>query len=171
MNPYSTHIHLLRFLMDNFDIKSVVELGIGHYSTPLFRSYLNVTVVSMDSDINWARKFESTNNKHKVGAAPLLGFADTVDWFDLVFVDGNPANERATCVQKLLTKCKILVAHDTEPPGEWKYHYGKIELPKDYVRIDDTSQTPWTSVYTADIEIIFKVKKFLNKQGVNKNES
>lgn len=162
MVSYSTHLRLLKFLMDNFDINSVVELGMGDHSTSFFRSYSGVNVVSVDSDINWVNKFKA-NDMHEVSAGSLLNFASSIDRFDLAFVDGNPANERAACVQKLLTKCRVVVAHDTEPKSEWSYGYNKIELPEGYIRIDDTKEIPWTSVYTADAEIITKVKKFLNE--------
>jgi hypothetical protein len=159
MDQYSTHTELLKFLMDNLAIETVLELGMGHFSTPLFRSYPGVSLVSLDSDINWVNQFSPGPN-HTVGAYPLLGFARNVTWFDLAFVDGNPASERAACVQELLLKTRLVVAHDTGPEDNWNYHYDEIVLPEGFVRLDYTKKSPWTSVFTADAEVIAKVQEF-----------
>lgn len=157
---YETHIPVLEFIMDNFDIQSVLELGMGRSSTNFFKKFTDISIVSVDSSQTYAKILESTEN-HKVVVSPLLQYVmQREDQYDLAFVDGNPANERWLCVKELFNKAGIIVAHDTAPKDDWNYHYSKIELPENFVRIDYKKDYPWTSVYTARDDAKEKILRF-----------
>lgn len=173
MDPYSTHMPLLQWLIQHLSIGSVLELGVGNHSTALFRERIE-TVVSVESDAKWAEKTAIPG--HDVFVSSLLDFAHRDVVYDLAFVDGNPAEERAACVQALFGKAKVIVAHDTEPEGNDNYHYDTIVLPSGFVRLDHImpppppspvkrTTHPWTSVFTDDAETIRVVQAFLKRNA------
>ncbi len=162
MDPYSSHLPLLRFLFLNLDIKNVLELGIGHHSTGFFRDQGVEELVSVEADGNWGKKMRDDGYPVVIGT--LIDFVHASDTqYDLAFVDGNPASERAACVEGLFEKANIIVAHDTEPESNWNYHYDELILPEGFVRVDYTQTVPWTSVFTKDPEAIAVVRTFVGQ--------
>ena len=106
--------------------QSVLEFGMGLYSTPLFvRSCTRVVSVEMNS-LEW---YDRT--KEEVGAAPHWNphlFMGPVRWmadlpmaepnqrYDMVFVDGHGDSRHAQILYGLAVS-KLIVCHDTQEPS------------------------------------------------------
>jgi hypothetical protein len=109
------------------DAKSVLELGMGRYSTPMFLDReifpFLTRLVSIESDPAWAKP--ATDPRHEVHAypepiEPLLRTFD-LEQFDLIFVDNSDSADRRIATLKYISsrrplKAKVLV-HDWE-----RYH-------------------------------------------------
>jgi predicted O-methyltransferase YrrM len=94
---YSTHLPLLRFLLEEFDVKSVLELGIGDFSTVFFMDVKLDKLVCVESDGGYTRKFSKKAKPHHTFVThQLLPYTEKDFYFDLAFVDGNPAHERGS---------------------------------------------------------------------------
>ena len=134
-DPYSTHQRLLvRGLMETTG--PVLELGCGHYSTPIVQEICrsqNREMTSLDNHPAWVRQFD----------------AKTVRWdrftpdcsYGLVMVDhaDPPHHQRWKQILKLLPWCDTFVAHDTEDPL-----YGYHELRNMFHATQGISDPPIT---------------------------
>lgn len=155
MHGYDSHEPLLRHLVEDLGLKTVLELGSGKHSTPMFVS-LGVSLTTVEPSQEWANKVSRSNPGLPIHVTSALQFVkESSDYFDMAFVDSNPANERAACVQELLGKVRMVVAHDTEPESEWNYGYSALRLPEGFVRLDYVIENgPWTSVFTNDSAVM-----------------
>lgn len=125
MDPYSTHVPILKELAKTHTIRSVVEFGCGNYSTKLFldREFFPHVeeVLSLESDAEWARNLEGIVGDGRLtmkvdSEENLLGVLDSLapKRFDLALVDGASWEYRKP---SFLVACKhadIIVVHDTE---------------------------------------------------------
>lgn len=151
---YSSHLPVLNLLFKKFKISKVLEFGIGNYSTNLFKERLKNyydLLISIDNDKKWAEKF--LNNKPINHHIILLEgeksyMVDALGSFDLIFVDGHPAESRIDFINNNLYKTNILVFHDSQhrklkvkeiivPEGYTRFDYDKIKHPE--VEIPETS--------------------------------
>ena len=137
-DPYSTHQRLLvRGLMETTG--PVLELGCGHYSTPIVQEICrsqNREVTSLDNHPAWVMQFG----------------AKTVRWdrfcpvslYGLTFVDhaDPPHHQRWKQILKLLPWCDTFVVHDAEDRL-----YGYHELRNMFDVVQDTT-TPLTELWT-----------------------
>lgn len=148
-STFATHIPLLRFVGEN--IKTVLELGAGQFSTPLFLDknyYPKVEkVLTIESDHIWADKMKNNDSRHNmiVIPEPIESFLSTLNFndFDLIFVDNSAYRERRCETLKYVsenTKRSLVVAHDFEMPM-----YREAASKFDYSIIDDRHET-WTAL-------------------------
>jgi hypothetical protein len=99
---------------------AVLELGCGDFSTALLHELcVDRLLASLDADKAWVEKFVYLANKHHVISHVTswenLGAYDM--FWDIVLVDQAPGEFRRTSIEKLANKAKIIIAHDTETPG------------------------------------------------------
>lgn len=155
---WGSHLHLLKKLFAQDEIKSVIEFGGGNFSTPFFVDNCD-RVLSVEHDSKWAEMM-----KEKYGQR---GNLEVVDWkyndrnpyapdevgfnvgffrtdiyldkyppekFDLMFIDG-PHETRAPCFNKAAKwaddiRPRHFVLHDAE---SWdNYRYDTLEIPEGY---------------------------------------
>ncbi len=122
----------------------VLELGIGHYSTPVLH-YLckRRLLVSVDNSSKWMddfRKFETERHKILLGENSLNDYSDV--FWDVIFVDQSPANSRIESLRKYAMKSKYIVVHDTDRPV---YRYDQV-WPLFKYKVDFKTYLPWTTV-------------------------
>jgi hypothetical protein len=90
----------------------VLELGSGPGSTPYLRQYCKfngLNLISYDFSEEWASKMNVTHVTNW----------DNIPWrleYGVVLVDESPGEHRKESLKKLI-HCKIVVIHDSEPPG------------------------------------------------------
>lgn len=123
-DPYATHVPVLIGIAKTTEIKRVLELGSGPYSTSLFldRSVFPhlEQLVSHEDDVEWKSVV-----LEEVGADPRLDFRmvpavnasvpDDLSGFDLIFVDDSrEIPERARTIASVLAKrpSGLVVIHD-----------------------------------------------------------
>ena len=114
MDPYSTHLEALvtAALMNNED---VLELGCGHYSTPVLDSICktqNRKLFIVASNQEWLNKFK------EYGEHELIN-----DWnnyifdkkYGMVFLDNEQVtSQRLMLIPKIMNITNILVVHDAD---------------------------------------------------------
>ena len=146
-SPFATHVPILRAVGKG--IKTVLELGAGEFSTPLFldKTYYPdlVQLVTIEQNTEWVRSSE--DDRHRIVIVPepiepFLGFLD-LDSFDLIFVDNSMVRERRCETIKYVASHvmhSLVIAHDYEYP-----HYRESAKEFDNAIVDDR-QCPWTAI-------------------------
>lgn len=131
-NNTQSHVPLLKKLIETFEINSVLEYGIGLFSTPIFlESCKRVVSIEMNSGYDGMSEYTETwydkvvrevgeklNWEHFniPGELPAVYFAMgmfTHENFDLVFADGHGIT-RADQANSARGVARFIVGHDTE---------------------------------------------------------
>jgi hypothetical protein len=119
---YGSHIPFLEFIFKKFEVCSIIEFGLGNYSTPFFlvncckvisiemqeESWFNNILNKLGKNENWHPYLSLGPDawKHDI---PL----DTAN-ADFVFVDGH-LESRTDCVNRMFAaNVPLIAAHDTE---------------------------------------------------------
>jgi hypothetical protein len=108
----------------------VLELGMGHGSTPILHEFCKDTnrlLCSWDSDPAWVSKFTSFESPlHKVLCCdgnwdnPQIDLPPSGKW-SVVLIDHAPGERRKVDIERLAHKAEIIIAHDTEPDADGGY--------------------------------------------------
>jgi hypothetical protein len=139
MDPYGTHFQALAAAI-TISSGDVLELGCGHYSTPLLHELCRYRkLISYETDPEWLKPFLylSCSWHTFVSQIPL-------DKWSVVFVDNAPAERRIPDILSLRERTRLFVVHDTESSV---YDYNKIS-PKFQYRLDFTTYIPWTTIFS-----------------------
>tara|TARA_R110002110_G_scaffold96358_4_gene248299 strand:- start:452 stop:946 length:495 start_codon:yes stop_codon:yes gene_type:complete len=161
MDPYSTHLPILKNIIDNTDIKSVFEFGSGLHSTQLFAENCD-DVITCDIDEEWyntiSDKFKDYKNvspilhkDHEWGSKTPESIAYLKQLnrrFDLIFIDCGDAPTRPHCVNAASKFTDLIIAHDTDAPAVIGYNWHLVELKEpEWRRTDYKDVVPWTTVW------------------------
>ena len=145
---WGSHIPILVKLL-NHTRGSVLELGMGVYSSPLlFWMCVDAgrKLVSYENSEKYFSMVGKNNNPYH--ESHLITDWDSIDiekkW-DIVFIDTDPMDIRAKLAKKVATYAKFVVLHDTQPRDDIFYHYTEI-YPLFRNRYDYTKYMPNTSV-------------------------
>jgi len=109
-------------------IKSVLELGCGHYSTRTFlnrRTFPDLTILdSYETDDSWATALKDVTNDARanihVVPAPMADVIESIDLpaYDLIFVDDSTSEQDRVATIRALSRRKppdsFIVIHDFE---------------------------------------------------------
>lgn|SRR5690606_2082905 len=127
----------------------VVELGAGHGSTPLLRSFCKengMEFFSYDNTREWAEK---------LGAEYVQEWDQSGLWakqYSLCFIDMAPGEYRKKSLVKI--KAEIIVIHDSEPAGwnqsdyQVRPKFSRFKYVKDY-----ESPGAWTTALSNTIDV------------------
>lgn len=151
---WSTHQPLLHTVLEFFEPKFIVELGIGLYSTPIFSNYKSAQLVSIENDKEWIEYISKKLNLeykiifHDIG--PDLDKTSFVkdmtqdqkrkikDYYinfknqymytylspKLLFVD-NYTCCRTIAINTLYSSFDIIIYHDAEGVEWYEYYFDK----------------------------------------------
>jgi len=159
-NTCASHMPIQMELLNNFEIKSVLELGVGYYSTKLFLERCK-NVISIESDSQeWFDKMsdfykEYKNWKHLFlkQLSEIKEILNTHKKFDLIFVDGSEFRAEETNVS--FEFADVIIGHDTQ----WWFR-DRYNVPSNYKQIDfkffpieyghnaGYDERPWTTLFT-----------------------
>lgn len=113
MDPYSTHLPVLRFVGRHFFVGKVLELGMGLYSTPLFldRGVFPdlLELVSVERDAEWCSRVSLNDPRQSLQVVPDECMTDFLTGFDfhgtdLILVDNAVSmSVRAETILRLST--------------------------------------------------------------------
>lgn len=144
----ASHIPVLSFILNTFDIFNVLEFGMGIYSTRFFLFY-EIELFSVETDKIWLNKRYNPDyaNHHTflydIGTETNVFDAEVKNVnLDLIFIDGAK-DSRVECTMKSLGKAPIIVQHDTEYT---EYNWDAIILPPEYDRFTYKKHNLWTSI-------------------------
>ncbi len=148
MNDYSSHRHLLYLALKNTN-GTVVEFGCGYGSTPLVKAYcesVSREFISLETNGIWVAKFEGTEL--------IDSFANYVnDNIGLLFIDGQPGEERKERLMQFSPLAKVLVVHDTQQSADYCYGMSGILSTFKY-RLDFTPEgLPETTAVSQTIDV------------------
>lgn len=135
---WGTHLPVLAAMVAIARPGPVLELGAGHYSTPLLHAMcraLGTRLVTIDSDPRWLRKFRSLATLgHRICDRSAYAFADE-DW-SVALVD-NAMGERAGDIIALANRAELVVVHDSNFPELYGYEeaFAKFKYRADYRRM------------------------------------
>ena len=136
--PWSTHQELLVACVCA-STGTVIEIGCGHYSTPILHHICKAAgrlLVSCDHDQKWLDEFRYLEGDNHHFVIP------TTDWENLklideeklgcALVDHNPGSRYVPEINRLRGHTEFIVAHDAEPSKKlgvvevaqtFKHHY------------------------------------------------
>lgn len=136
MNGYGSHLPLLAMLFKTFKVETVLEFGMGDFSTPFFlQNAVYLHSIEMQ-DENWYKntidKYKHLNPGYWV---PILALKPEAwkqlqydEKYDLVFVDGS-LESRPHCVNAWFGKARLIVCHDFNKSC---YNWNLINKPENY---------------------------------------
>ncbi|MBI2634984.1 MAG: hypothetical protein HYW79_00315 [Parcubacteria group bacterium] len=152
---WGTHLPLLVRMFDKTE-GDVLEMGMGHFSTPVLKWLCEMsgrTLYSYESKMDWYEKAASESKPfHKVIFCQDWASADIERHWGLAFIDHSPMRERYIDIKRLANYADIIVIHDTQPQSDWVYRYSKI-FPLFKYRLDFSKYIPWTSAVSNFIDV------------------
>ena len=135
----------------------ILELGMGHGSTPLLNEYCTKNermLFSFDYNKEWRNKFDPILNEfHK---SHLV-----TDWktvysvypdASVIFIDQSPGEERKETIKAYQHTKGILVIHDTEPTGAGDYRVRPLFPLFKYVA-EVCTEGAWATALSNEIDI------------------
>ncbi len=135
---YGTHLGPLIACV-NKTKGDVLELGLGFFSTPYLHYQCLLsdrTLVSIDNDKGWVRKFADSDYNHFLYRRGKHEFVYTRDWnwkdmnieklWDVVLIDHSPDTERIIAAKRLANLAQYIIIHDSNERHEKNYHYSEI---------------------------------------------
>ena len=127
----------------------VLELGAGHFSTPVLHwmcAQKKRELVSYDNQerfLHWSNVYEC--DWHHLYYVEDWDSAEIDRAWDVVLVDHSPSERRAIEIRRLANLAKYLVIHDANGRYNREYHYDTI-YPLFEHRVDFTKAEPSTVV-------------------------
>jgi hypothetical protein len=143
-----SHLPVLEEILDQNNIRTVLEFGMGDGSTGLFLDRcLRVVSVEMNN-LSWHEKL-TRRWGHRLNWSPVLRLGMDATWptterFDMVFVDGH-GDCRPEQIRAAMAITDLIVVHDTQEAG-YKWERIKDDLPDWWTWTDDKRHPTWTSV-------------------------
>jgi len=121
---YGTHVPLLAAVVATAPPGDVLELGAGHFSTPLLSAMCKAmgrSLVTFEEKEEWldnVRDLEAPHHSLQVAADPYNWMPDvnslTVERWAVIFVDhGRTNQDRMAYLRALANRADFIVCHDT----------------------------------------------------------
>lgn len=162
MDGFGSHLPLLEEIFKLKKINSVLEFGMGDFSTDFFvNNCSDVTSIEMQTEEWFHKTYEKYKDHANWKGVLCLGPQEfkTLSYkkIDLCFVDGH-GDSRPDCINHMQTYSDIFVAHDTET---FTYYWGRILFFKKMYSFQYTKFRPYTTVWSSDEEFINELRKRL----------
>lgn len=153
MDQYATHLPVLARALRMYP-GTVLEAGLGHYSNGLIRALVPDTnaVLSIEDNLAWVKAVRPKN--------PTEAWASfqrrSSGFFDVVFVDG-PRDQRAPLIAQMLTRCRVLVLHDSNEELDREYHHlGPLQEAKHLWTYNKVYPSTTVASMTEDVAAAFR---------------
>jgi hypothetical protein len=113
--PYGSHLPALLTCVAATK-GPILEVGIGHYSTPVLHAFSKRRLVSVEADLKWMdtfRDFESLDHMFTYPAdyASALEELCAYQW-GVVFLDAEPGSAHAARAALFVDSAEFIVVHD-----------------------------------------------------------
>jgi len=142
---YSSHLSVFEKIHSAFNINSVLEFGLGEYSTAFFAERCGFVVSVEQENSQWYDKIKakiSSPNWHPVfqrePRAVFQYFDDKGIRFDLVFSDGLAETRCLVANLAMERNTPVVILHDAEKI--WYYRWNLLNIPANYSRFDFRSR-------------------------------
>lgn len=140
-NNYASHLHVFEKLFAAFEIHTVLEFGLGEFSTTFFVDRAQAVVSVEQESREWYEKLRArikSPNWHPVFQPdPRIVFEhfDTNGQnFDLVFSDGAAKTRSLAANLAMERNVPVVVLHDAEKV--WYYGWNLLNIPATYARFN-----------------------------------
>jgi hypothetical protein len=157
MFGYATRQPLLALAVAQTD-GPILELGCGHYSTPLLHALSGGRrrIVTLDHDAGWLEQFAALRTAwHELRVVAdwprALAELPPIAW-SVCLVDQGPPESRGPSIAALRDRVRVFVCHDTTP-DEWIAAHGYEVLAGFAFRRDDRSRMPGTTIVSDAIDV------------------
>jgi hypothetical protein len=165
-NNYSSHLSVFEKILNSFKTDSVLEFGLGEYSTPFFAQRCRFVVSIEQESKDWFEKIKAKINApawypvfQRDPKAVFKYFDDKGTKFDLVFSDGLTETRCLVANMAIERNVPIVVLHDVEKI--WYYRWNLLNIPANYSRFDFRCQSGVRKITTVltnqDANIIEKL--------------
>jgi hypothetical protein len=159
MDLYSTHLEILEFVFEQKKYKTVVEFGMGYYSTPFFLKSVNKLISVEMQNAKWYEELIRSIKNDKWNPVLCLDkyaflSIDFADGIDCCFVDGH-GDTRPECVNHFFGKAETIIVHDTEYHG---YGWERVKRPIEYEEFTFVKYPNYTTVYSIDKGLIQQMR-------------
>jgi len=161
MDGFGSHLELFDFIFEYKQPDTILEFGMGDFSTPYFIKKAKKEVVSIEMQMeDWFNKInEKFKNEPKWTGIKSIGPFNFMQLgiykkYDVIFVDGH-GSSRPECINFVQNFTDNIVVHDTETAS---YRWNMISLPIEFRKIEYTKSRPWTTLFTKDLELLNFVK-------------
>ena len=156
MNGFGSHIELFEKIFEYKEVKTLLEFGMGDFSTPYFIENVKdeVTSIEMQTHEWFDKTYEQFKDISKWNGIKCIGQFEFMRLkiykdVDVVLVDGH-GNSRPECINFISEYTDTIVAHDTEPNPAANYRWDRVNLADDFEKIVYTKSRPWTTIWTRD---------------------
>ena len=150
---FQSHQPVLIHILNTITKGDVLEIGVGHYSTPIFHLICGKqerNLLSIETDINWASTFfpyiRSGHKVRHIERDELIKLKDPLfdKKYSIVFVDGPVAHDRQLFIKRV--NADYIIVHDTQSvvtgiDDDYCYDFSTFKHIHHF-----TSCTPMTSV-------------------------
>ncbi len=140
-NNYASHLPIFEKVFSTFEIKKVLEFGLGMFSTPFLVKHAELVVSVEQESKEWYEKMKAQVNSanwHPVFQPdPQLVFEQfdaNEKKFDLVFSDGAAQTRCLTANKAMERNVPVVVLHDAEKI--WHYRWNLLSIPSNYARFN-----------------------------------
>jgi hypothetical protein len=129
MNPYATHQPSLAMAVVKTS-GAILELGAGHYSTPLLHALAGGTrtLLTVDNSYGWLEEFRAlatawhTLLHARDWKSGILPLAES-PW-SVCLIDNEPYTLRGWSIDLLRKNTEVFVVHDSEPQHDNNDNFG-----------------------------------------------
>ncbi len=138
---YGSHLSILEKVFTTFEIKKVLEFGLGQFSTPFFVSHAEVVVSVEQESQEWYERTKTQINSanwypvFQPDPQVVFGRFDAGSQnFDLVFSDGAAETRCLVANLAMERNVPVIVLHDVEKV--WYYQWNLLSIPANYGRFN-----------------------------------
>jgi hypothetical protein len=170
INRWGSHVPINMSILKTFDIRGVLELGIGLNSTPFFFKYAPY-VLAVETDLQWIermRKSLTEDDNHKIvyhevpeyiirktrradldpkDLKKASKFMNSLvnDKLNFLFIDCI-SSLRYEALTTMYKKFDVITFHDYQPPGITNHYEGGFKPNSDYVMYRDETFIAHTGI-------------------------
>lgn len=138
---YASHLPIFEKVFAIFEIKKVLEFGLGRFSTPFFVDHAEVVASVEQESKEWYERIKAqihSGNWHAIfqpdPRAVFEQFDANNQHFDLVFSDGAAETRCLVANLAMERNVPMVVLHDTEKI--WYYRWNLLSIPANYSRFN-----------------------------------
>jgi hypothetical protein len=144
-DDYGSHLAVLEKIFTVFEVKSVLEFGLGDFSTSFFVTHSRLVVSVEQESREWHEKIKAkinSENWHSVFQPDprevFRHFDAAGQRFDLIFSDGLATTRCLVANMAMERNVPLVLLHDAEKI--WYYQWNLLDIPANYSRFDFRNQ-------------------------------
>jgi len=155
-SAYNSHRPFLKIALQNVSRGTIIELGMGEGSTPIFSEAAKEQerkFISYENNPDWYKKMAYLHS-------PYNSLKFVTDWNKVIlepchilFIDHAPGERRKVDIERFKGVAEIIIVHDTETEAE--YVYGMTEILSRFKYRIDLQQKgmPRTTIVSDKIDV------------------